>query len=131
MSEGSFFKGWDQSGFVKLSIPEFLSYLAHSQTHCINRYGAFAVILEHQIRLRRILPHPPASIWSNISIQSQSHTTPTSQAKFYTQTMFADTISTSLGTFCTELGWGRRVGHDPSERKSCFKTLDLGIFRGG
>ena len=34
----------DRSDFVKLSIPEILSYLAHSQTHWIGRYGGFCVI---------------------------------------------------------------------------------------
>ena len=36
------------SGFVKLSIPEFLSYLAHSQTPCVKCYGAFCLIFGAQ-----------------------------------------------------------------------------------
>ena len=52
-------EGWDQSEFITLSIPDFLSYLAHSQTHCISRYGAFCVIFTVPDMLSQSLP-PPA-----------------------------------------------------------------------
>ena len=73
-------------------------------------------------------PPPHSSIWPNISIQKQSRTTPTSQTKFYTQTMFPDTSSTAPDAFCTEFGLGMRGGAYPG-CPSLF--LDLGISRGG